>query len=93
MKIDMNEYMDNYLEEIEIRIIDKKGEIPYFNPKYLRQAVMNEMNLTDEETGTIEIPDDREEALKQAEVRILEFMKSSVEDEAKRENFYSGIQG
>lgn len=85
MKIDMHEYMDNYLKEIEMCITDKKDEIPHFNPKYLRQAVMNEMNLADEETGTIEIPDDREEALKQAEERILEFIKSSFDDEAKRE--------
>ena len=78
MEIDIYEYKDNYLEEIEKRIIDRKEKIPHFSAKLLHQAVMNEMNWADEETEKIEIPDNREEALKQAEERILEFMKDNI---------------
>ena len=70
MEIDIYEYMDNYLKVIEDRIIAKKEEISNFSAKLIHQAVMNEMKSADEETGKIEIPDNKEDALKQAEERI-----------------------
>jgi len=80
MEIDVYEYKDKYLEEIEKRIIDRKEEIPYFNLGLLRQAVINEMAAADEETETIEISDNKEEVLKQAETRLLEFMEKNFVD-------------
>jgi len=79
MEIDIYEYIDNYLKEIEKRIIARKEKIPHFSSKLLHQAVMNQMARADEETGKIEIPDNKEEALKQAEERILEFMKDNID--------------
>jgi hypothetical protein len=84
MEIDGYEYKDKYLKEVEKRIVDRKEEIPYFNSKFLYQAVINEMVAADVETGTIEISDNKEEALIQAESRLLEFMeKNFVDVEAK----------
>lgn len=80
MEIDVYEYKDKYLEEVEKRIVDRKDEIPYFNSNFLNQAVINEMAAADEETETIEIPDNKEEALKQAESRLLEFMEKNFVD-------------
>jgi hypothetical protein len=77
MEINVYEYKDEYLEEIQKRIIDRKEEIKYFNLNLLRQAVINEMAAADEETETIEISDNKEEALKKAETRILEFMEKN----------------
>jgi hypothetical protein len=77
MEIDVYEYKDKYLEEVEKRIVDRKEEIPYFDSKLLHQAVINEMAAADEETETIEISDNKEEALKQAESRLLEFMEKN----------------
>ncbi len=37
MEIDVYEYKDKYLEEIEKRIIDRKEEIPYFASHFRRQ--------------------------------------------------------
>ena len=84
MEIDVYEYKDKYLEEVVKRIVDRKEEIPYFDSKLLHQAVINEMAAADAETGTIEISDNKEVALKQAESRLLEFMeKNFVDVEAK----------
>ena len=83
MEIDIYEYMDNYLKVIEERIIAKKEEIPNFSAKLIHQAVMNEMKSAEEETGKIEIPDNKEDALKQAEERILKFLKDNIDIDSK----------
>ena len=79
MEVDIHEYIDNYLKEIEKQIIVRKDKIPHFSSKFLHQAVLNEMTQADAEAGKIEIPDNREKALKQAEERILEFMNDNID--------------
>ncbi|MDA8169403.1 MAG: hypothetical protein M0Z59_06860 [Nitrospiraceae bacterium] len=79
MKIDVNDYRQNYLREVEERITAKKGSIPQFSSQGLHEAIMTELNRANEETWLIEIPDNREQALKEAEDRILESMKENVD--------------
>jgi hypothetical protein len=40
---------------------------------------MTEMNRADEETWEVEVPDDIDEALKEAEKRMLETMKHNID--------------
>ena len=77
MEIDVNEYRQNYLKEIEERITAKKGEIPNFSTQGLHDAIMTEMNRADQETWLLEIPGDRQQALKEAEARIIAWMKEN----------------
>ncbi len=79
MKIDSSEYRQRYLKEVEERIIAKKESIPHFSSQNLHEAIMSELNRADAETWLIEIPDNREQALKEAEERIIESMKTNVD--------------
>jgi len=79
MKIDVNEYRETYLKKVEERIMAKKDQVPHFSSQGLHAAIMSEMNRADKETWEVEIPDDREKALKEAEERIIENMKKNVD--------------
>ncbi len=74
-KLDMEAYRSQYLKVIEERLMAKKESIPHFTTTLLSDAIREEMNRADEETWEVEVPDDRELALKEAEDRILETMK------------------
>jgi hypothetical protein len=79
MKIDVSEYKDKYLKAVEERIIAKKESIPHYTSQNLHSAVMTEMNRADNETWEVEVPEDKEKALKEAEARIIETMKKNVD--------------
>ncbi len=77
MKIDVNEYRQDYLKEVEERITARKGDIPGFSTQGLHDAIMTELNRADQETWLVEIPGDRQQAMKEAEERIIAWMKEN----------------
>lgn len=78
-RLDVEEYRRNYLKVVEERIISKKDSVPNYTTKNLHDAIMTELNRADEGTWEIEVPDDKEKALKEAEARIIETMKKNVD--------------
>ncbi len=78
-KIDVTEYKDKYLKEVEARITAKKASVPHFTSTNLHHAIMTELNRADEDTWEVEVNDDKEQAMKDAENRIVESMKKNVD--------------
>jgi hypothetical protein len=74
-KLDVMEYRDQYLKKVEERLMAKKQSIPNFTSQNLHEAVLSEMNRADTETWMIDVPDDKEKALREAESRMMESMK------------------
>lgn len=79
MKVDVTDYKSKYLKVVEERILAKKDSIPNFTTENLHRAIMTELNRADGETWEVDVPDDKEHALKEAENRIVETMKKSVD--------------
>lgn len=79
MKIDVEEYRNKYLKKVEERIMAKKDSVPHFTTQNLHEAIMTEMNRADEDTWMVDIPDDPEKALKEAEDRIIHSMAENVD--------------
>lgn len=77
--IDVDVYKDQYLKEVEKRILAKKDSVRGFTFKNLTTAMMEELNRADAESWQVEIPEDREQALKEAEERMIAFMKKNVD--------------
>lgn len=77
--IDVDAYKEQYLKEVEKRIIAKKDAIAGFTTKNLTTAVMNELNRANPETWEVEVPEDRETALKEAEARMIASMKENID--------------
>ena len=77
--IDVDMYKEQYLKEVEKRIISKKDAIAGFTYKNLTTAMMNELNRAHPETWEVEIPEDREQALKEAEARMIASMKENID--------------
>lgn len=78
-RLDVEEYRKNYLKMVEERIVAKKDAVPNYSSKNLHDAIMTELNRADEDTWEVEVPDDKEQALKEAEDRIIETMKNNVD--------------
>ena len=74
-RVDVEEYRRMYLKEVQDRIIDKKDSMPNYTSRLLNDAILAELNRADEDTWEIEVPDNREQAMKEAEERIIETMK------------------
>ena len=75
-KLDVQAYKDIYLKEAEEHLMSMKDTIPNFTTENLHRAVMTELNRADDETWEIEVPDDRSMAIKEAENRMIDFMKT-----------------
>lgn len=73
--LDVQAYRDMYLKEVEDRITNHKDDVPNFSTKNLHDAIITEMNRADDTSWEVEVPDDREQALKEAEQRIINTMK------------------
>lgn len=78
-RLDVQTYRDNYLKIVEQRIIAKKDKIDHFSTQNLHDALMSELNRADENTWEVEVPDDRERALKEAEDRMIDCMRRNVD--------------
>jgi hypothetical protein len=74
-RVDVEQYRRMYLKEVQDRIIAKKDSVPNYSSKLLNDAILAELNRADEDTWEVEVPDDREQAMKEAEERIIEIMK------------------
>lgn len=79
MKIDVDEYRQKYLKEIEEKVMARRDGIAHFTSQNLHEAIMTELNRADEETWLVEIPEDRQQALKEAEDRIQRSMEENVD--------------
>lgn len=77
--MDIDEYRQSYLKEVQDRITAKKDSVEHFTSSNLHHAIMQEMNRADDETWEVEVPDDRAQALDEAEARILETMKHNTD--------------
>jgi|GEM_PF-1756980 len=76
-RLDVDAYRKMYLQEVMERIMAKKDSVPNFTTKLLNDALLTEMNRADEDTWEVEVPDNKEQALKEAEQRIIDIMKSN----------------
>jgi hypothetical protein len=74
-RIDVEEYRRMYLKVVQDRLIERKDSVPNFTTKLLNDAILAEMNRADPETWEVDVPDNKEQALKEAEDRIIEIMK------------------
>jgi lipoate-protein ligase A len=75
-RLDVNEYREKYLKLVEERVMSHKDDIANFTTQNLHEAIMSEMNRADPDTWEVEVPDDQEQALKEAEQRVLNHMKT-----------------
>jgi hypothetical protein len=75
-KLDIDEYRKMYLNVVEERLVSKKDNLPNFTTENLHRAIMTEMNRADEDTWEVEVPDDKEKALQEAEERCIQFLKT-----------------
>ncbi|MEJ2313921.1 MAG: hypothetical protein P8Y85_03920 [Nitrospirota bacterium] len=74
-RIDVEEYRRMYLKEVQDRIMEKKDQIPNYSSKLLNDALLEVINMkADPDTWEVEVPDDKEMALKDAETKILDIM-------------------
>jgi hypothetical protein len=78
-RLSVDEYKEKYLRDVEARIMAKKESIPHFTMNALNTAMLSEMNRADEETWEVEVPEDREQALREAESRMIEHIKKHVD--------------
>ncbi|MDP2168072.1 MAG: hypothetical protein Q8J64_07055 [Thermodesulfovibrionales bacterium] len=78
-RVDVNDYRDKYLQLVKERITAKKDGIPHYTSQNLHSAIMTELNRADNETWEVEVSDDKEKALKEAEDRIIATMKKNVD--------------
>ena len=76
-RLDVQEYRERYLKEVEQRIVSHKNTVPHFSPQLLSDAIREEMNRADADTWQVDVPDSREKAMAEAETRILGIMKQS----------------
>lgn len=74
-RLDVEFYRKMYLKEVEDRIMSHKDDVPNFTTRNLHDAIMAELNRANADTWEVEVPDDREKALKEAEKRVIETMK------------------
>lgn len=75
-KLDIQAYRDMYLKEVEEHLMEHHENIPNFTTENLHMAIMTEMNRADDETWEVEVPDDKGQAIKEAEERAIEFMQT-----------------
>lgn len=75
-KLDIDEYRKMYLSVVEDHILARKDQIPNFTTENLHRAIMTEMNRANEDTWEIEVPDDKDKAISEAEQRCIDFFES-----------------
>lgn len=78
-RLDVEDYRKIYLKTVEERIMAKKEKVPHFTSHNLHEAIMTELNRANPDTWEVEVPDDKEKALKEAEDRVIATMKKNVD--------------
>ncbi len=81
-KLDVDEYRKMYLSVVEEHLMAKKDRIPNFTTENLHRAIMTEMNRANEETWEVDIPDDRDKAIAEAEERCMDFFETHMDYDA-----------
>ncbi len=76
-RLDMHEYRENYLMRIQEHLLNHHENIPHFTRQLLYDAIRQELNRADPETWLIDLPDDYDEALCEAEKRIIDTISKS----------------
>ena len=79
MKVDVTEYRDRYLKVVEEHVIANKAQVPNYSSQGLHAAILSEMNRADSETWLVDVPDDKDKAIKEAESRVVDHMKHNVD--------------
>ena len=75
-KLDIDEYRKMYLSVVEDHLLARKDQIPNFTTENLHRAIMTEMNRANVETWEVDIPDDKDKAIAEAEERCMNFFES-----------------
>ena len=78
-RLDVNEYRRMILKAVEGHIIANKDKVPHYSSQLLHEAIMSEMNRANPDTWEVEVPDNREQAVKEAEQRVMEFLKKNMD--------------
>jgi hypothetical protein len=78
-RLDVNEYRKMYLTEVEEHLMAHKESIPNFTTENMHRAIMTEMNRADESTWELDVPDDRGMAIKEAEGRCENYIRTHVD--------------
>jgi hypothetical protein len=76
-RIDIESYRKLYLKPVEEKLIGMREKIPHFTTQLLEDAIRTELNRANPDTWEVEVPEDKQRAMKEAEDRILEFMKDN----------------
>ena len=76
-KVDIDTYRNLYLRPVENKLFENREKVPHFTSALLEDAIRTELNRANPDTWEIEVPDSKEQAMKEAEERILDFMKKS----------------
>ena len=76
-RLDVEKYREMYLKEVEKRIMSHKDKVPHFSMQLLSDAIREEMNRANPDTWEVDVPDDREKAIAEAEKRVLSIMAVS----------------
>jgi hypothetical protein len=75
-RVDVETYRRMYLKPVQDRMMEHKDSIPNYSSKLLNDALLEEINMkADPETWEVEVPDNKDQAMKEAEQRITEIMK------------------
>jgi len=77
-RLDMEEYRRKYLRVVEDDLMKDHSEVPNFTPMLLSDAIREELNMrADPETWSIEVDDDFDKAICDAEERIIGIMSQN----------------
>ena len=74
-RLDMEVYRSKYLRVVEEHLLKNHDEVPNFTPGLLSDAIREELNLcADPETWSVDVNDDFDKAICDAEERIIGIM-------------------
>jgi hypothetical protein len=76
-RLDIEEYRKKYLRVLEEKLLNHHDGIAHFTPQLLSDAIREELNRADIETWKIDVADDFDQALCEAEERIIGTIESS----------------
>jgi len=76
-RLDIEEYRKKYLRVLEEKLLSHHEGIDHFTPQLLSDAIREELNRVDIDSWEIEVSDDFDQALCEAEERIVHTIESS----------------
>jgi hypothetical protein len=76
-RLDIEEYRRKYLGVIEEKLLSQHEGIEHFSPQLLSDAIRAELNRVNPETWKIDVSDDFDQAVCEAEERIINTIEGS----------------